>query len=131
MGWSFLMSEDKSNIDVPNILGQEKSMEVLMPIELIEQIFDSSRRIGFETSQERIQREHKEDYNSEIIKRVMDVNFTDKQRVILNSLFFQGKTMAQTAIDLGVTLSTIQKVKHDILKKIRKKVKYEFKYLED
>lgn len=126
-----MIEPDKSNIDVPNILGQEKSMEVLMPIELIEQIFDSSRRIGFETPQERVQREHKEDYNSEIIKRVMDVNFTDKQRVILNSLFFQGKTMAQTALDLGVTLSTIQKVKHDILKKIRKKVKYEFKYLEE
>lgn len=125
------MIEDKNNIDVPNILGQERSMEVLMPIELIEQIFDSSRRIGFETLQERTQREQKEDYNSEVIKQVMGVNFTDKQRVILESLFFKGKTMAQTAIDLGVTLSTIQKVKHDILKKIRKKVKYEFKYLED
>lgn len=121
--------EDK--IDVPNILGQEKSMEVLMPIELIEQIFDSSRRIGYETSQERVHREQKEDYNTDIIKKVMEVKFTDKQRVILESLFFKNKTMAQTAADLGVTLSTIQKVKSDILKKIRKKIKYEFKYIED
>ena len=102
-----------------------------MPIELIEQIFDSSRRIGYETPQERVHREQREDYNIEIMKSVMAVKFTDKQRVILNSIFFQGKTMAQTAIDLGVTLSTIQKVKHDILKKIRKRVKYEFNYSEE
>lgn len=102
-----------------------------MPIELIEQIFDSSKRIGYETPQERELRESREDYNEAIVKRILQLNFTDKQRMVMNYLFFKGWTMAQTAKEMGVAIGTIQKIKKDLLKKARKRVEYDFKVNEE
>lgn len=117
--------------EMSNLTGQEKVMEVLMPIELIEQLFDGSRRIGYETTEERELRERREDYNQEIVKKIMQLNFTEKQRMVMDFLFFKGWTMAQTAREMGVAIGTIQKIKKALLKKASKRIQYEFKINEE
>lgn len=112
--------------NIPYINGQEKIMEVLMPIELIEQIFDSSKRLGYETPEEQELREKREDYNKDIYDKIASVNFTEKQRIVLNYIYFKGFTLAQTAKELGVSITAVQNSKNGALKKARKRIRYHF-----
>ena len=102
------------------------SEEILMPMELIEQIFDSSKRIGYETPEEREYREQKEDYNKKIIDKLKTLNFTDKQRFVMDRLFYKNMTMVQIAAEMGISYQGVEHIKKAIFKKIRKNIDYDF-----
>lgn len=99
-----------------------------MPLELIEQIFDSSKRFGFETEEEAEYREQKEQYNKEVIKQVKKIRFTKKQSKILRMIFVEGKSLTEIAKMLKKTPQGILRIKKEAIAKVKKRVKYLFKY---
>lgn len=103
-----------------------KSKEILMPSELIEQIFDNSRSIWKETEEERDTRLKKETYNSTILDMIFQLKFTEKQKTTLNLLFLKGYTLKEVGEVLGVSPQDIMNTKKLIIKKIRKNIKYDF-----
>jgi RNA polymerase sigma factor (sigma-70 family) len=122
---------NKNLINLEKIDSKHLSSEVLMPIELIEQIFDVSKKLGYETQEERDYREQKEDYNNKLIQKIMDVNFTEKQRYVMTAIFFRNLTLGQIAKEMGVALGTVQVIKRQMLTKIRKRIKYNFNYVDE
>lgn len=110
---------------------QSKSKEIPIPFEVLEQIFDESGGMWYETEEEREYREQKEDYNKSIISQIKKINFTDRQKQIFLLMYKEGLSLTETARKLGEPITTIQTVKNDIIKKIKREIRYEFKYQEE
>lgn len=98
-----------------------------MPMELLDHIFDRKKVLNYESAEEKEIREQKEDYNADILALIEVLPFTERQRQVFNLMYKDGKTMTDTAKILGIGITTVQKIKEAIFKKIKKKVFYDFK----
>lgn len=117
------------------VLRQSKFKEISMGSDSIDQIFDSSHKIGFETEEEREYREKKEDYNKEIFdsirkyvfgKNYVSLNFTDRQKEIFKLMFEDGLTLTEVSRRLNVSPVSIHNTKGILIKKIKSKITYNF-----
>lgn len=120
---------NKSSLGNPML--QSRMNEIPMPQELMEHIFDSSTRIGYETEEEAEYRLRKEEYNRSIMKKIRKLDFTDRQREIFDLMYRQGLSMTETARLLGVIPTTIQEIKEAIFRKIKKGIEYDFSETEE
>lgn len=116
-------------------LKQSKFKEISMGSDSIDQLFDSSHKIGFETEEERIYREKKEDYNVIVIdlikkyvfgKNYMSLNFTERQQEIFKLMFQDGLTLTEVSRKLKVSVVGIHKIKEILIEKIKAKISYDF-----
>lgn len=125
----------KIKITLGNSSLQQRIKEIPMPHELLEQLYDDSRRLGYETEEEVEYRDKKEVYNLSLLKKIKRMKrkdplrsyFTDKQIVIFNYLFIDGLTLAEAAKKLSISIGTVMDIKKAIIKKVKKNIKYEFK----
>lgn len=104
-----------------------KGKEILMPSELIEQIFDSHRLPWYSSDEEVELRERKEEYNKILLTKIFSLKFTAKQRTVLDLLFLKCMTLAEVGSILDVTPQDIMNTKNLIIKKIKKNIRYSFK----
>lgn len=136
-GWSFLfgaiMKNDlnlrikKNRVSKTNSKLQSKAREVNMPMELLDHIFDRKKVLNYESAEEKEVREQKEDYNADILATIESLPFTERQRQVFVLMYKDGKTMTDTAKILGIGITTVQKIKEAIFKKIKKRIIYDFK----
>lgn len=126
-----MKNKKKKKISIGNSLLQSKIQEIPMPQELMEQMFDASKRIGFETEEETDYRKQKEQYNKSMLKLIKKVKLTDRQREIMELLYTQGMTLTSAAERLGVKIGTIQEIRDAAIVKIKAKIRYNFSYSED
>jgi len=117
----------KNKISKTNSKLQSRAREVNMPMELLDHIFDRKKVLNYESAEEKEIREQKEDYNADILALIEVLPFTERQRQVFNLMYKDGKTMTDTAKILGIGITTVQKIKEAIFKKIKKKVFYDFK----
>ena len=95
-----------------------------MPQELLDKLFCS--KIDEESNEDLITR--KQNYNNEIMKKIKNIKFTEKQVMILDYLFNKDMTLTDIAKLLNVRIQTVSKIKDEAIAKIRKKIVYNFKY---
>ena len=126
-----MKNKKKKKISLGNSLLQSKIQEIPMPQELMEQMFDASKRIGFETEEETDYRKQKERYNKIMLKAIKKVKLTDRQREIIELLYTQGMTLTGAAEHLGVKIGTVQEIRDAAIAKIKAKLIYSFSYSED
>lgn len=121
-------------------LRQTKFKEISMGSDLIDEIFDSSKKMGFETEDERVYREQKEDYNRTVVEQIRKVvsgssfgnlNFTDRQKEVFEYMFQKGLSATETGNRLGIKCESVNTIKKLIVKKVQKKIKYEFTFKEN
>lgn len=117
----------KNKVSKTNSKLQHKSREINMPLELIDHIFDRKKVLAYESPEEKQIREQKEDYNALILKQISELPFTERQKQVFQLMYKEGKTMTATAKELGLGITTIQKIKEAIFKKIKKRIIYDFK----
>lgn len=129
----------KKRRTIKNSISTAKFKEITMPSEIMEQIFDETAKMGYETEEETEYSDNKKIYNSEIyisIKRAMSEKrygkqlFTDRQREIFELMYIKGLTQKETADYLGLNTSTIRTTRINIFKKIKNKISYDFTYTE-
>lgn len=125
------MTKKSKKISMGNSMLQSKIQEIPMPQELMEQIFDASKKIGYETEEEAEFRNKKEAYNKQVLKQIRKVSLTDRQRQIMDLLYSDGYTLTSAAEHLGVKIGTVQEIRDAAIKKIKAKIKYDFKYPEN
>lgn len=111
---------------VEKSIKQSKFKEISMGSDSIDQLFDSSKRIGFETNQERDYREQKEDYNKQVMKLIKKLNFTDRQREIFELMYSKGLTLTETSKKLGIRIESVNTTRKLFMNKIQKRIKYNF-----
>lgn len=126
-----MKNKKKKKVSLGNSLLQSKIQEIPMPQELMEQMFDASKRIGFETEEETDYRKQKEQYNKVMLKLIKKVKLTDRQRQIMELLYTHGMTLTSAAEHLGVKIGTIQEIRDAAIVKIKAKLRYNFSYSED
>jgi RNA polymerase sigma factor (sigma-70 family) len=124
------MVKKNKKISIGNSILQSKIQEIPMPQELMEQIFDASKKIGYETEEEAQLRNEKEIYNKSILRQIKKIALTARQREIMSLLYSEGLTLTSAADRLGVKIGTIQEIRDAAIKKIKAKIKYDFKYRE-
>lgn len=116
-------------------LKQSKFKEISMGSDSIDQLFDSSHKIGFETEDEREYREKKEDYNEELIEKIKKYifekkfnfsNFTERQQEIFKLMFQDGLSQLEIARKLNIKRRSVGNVKEVLIKKIKSKISYNF-----
>jgi RNA polymerase sigma factor (sigma-70 family) len=112
-------------------LRQSKFKEISMGSDSIDELFDSSKRIGYETEDERDYREQKEDYNKTIMKLIKKLNFTDRQREIFNLMYVKNLTLTETAKKLNIKIESVNTTRKLFIKKIKNKIHYDFNYNEE
>lgn len=117
----------KNRVSKANSKMQHKTREINMPLELIDHIFDKKKGLGYESHEEKVLREQKEDYNNDVLDKIGELPFTERQRQVFNLMYKDGKTMTDTAKILGLGITTVQKIKEAIFKKIKKRIVYDFK----
>ena len=104
-----------------------KSIEVLMPQELLDKLF--STELYDKTDSDNIElTERKTRYNKEVMKRIKNLKFTNRQILILNYLYGMGYTLTETAQALGVKVQTIENTKNRVFDRIKRKITYNFTY---
>jgi DNA-directed RNA polymerase specialized sigma subunit len=108
-----------------------KIKEINVPFDIMDTMFGDQTPIGHETPEERQIREQKEDYNAEIMNKINLLAFTDRQREVFNLMYKEGKSMTDTAKILNLGITTIQKIKEAIFRKIKKRVRYDFRAVID
>ncbi len=111
-------------------LKQSKFKEIPMQADLIDEIFDSSKRMGFETEEERELREQKEDYNEILMKLIKKVPLTDRQKEIFTLMYVDGLKLTEVSRRLNVSPQRIDNAKNAIFQKIKEKIRYDFKFVE-
>lgn len=110
-----------------NRVNNPKSMEVLMPQELIDKLFaDEHNDYDYAENEESIDR--KQRYNKDIIKKIKNIRFTERQVTILNYLYGMGYTLTEAAKELSVRVQTIERIRNEAIAKIKKKIVYNFRY---
>ncbi len=124
------MTKKNKKISIGNSILQSKIQEIPMPQELMEQIFDASKKIGYETEEEAQLRNEKEIYNKSVLRQIRKVPLTPRQKEIMQLLYSEGLTLTSAAERLGVKIGTIQEIRDAAIKKIKAKIKYDFKYHE-
>ena len=105
---------------------QAKIREMPMPLEVMDSLFDITKTIGYETTEEKVIREQKEAYDQTIIDRIAKLPLTGRQREVFELMYKKGETMTNTAKILGLGITTIQKIKEGLFKKIKKNIAYNF-----
>ncbi len=120
---------------------QYDMLEILMPDELIEKIFDETTAIYYESEEEKEYKGRKEEYNRKILGKIKKLVFrkkkgilplfTSKQQKIFKLMFIDGLTLTEIARKLDQPISTINEVKKTLLRNIKKYFKYEFNYNEE
>ncbi len=114
---------------------QSKMKEIPIPYQLMEQVFDESGGLWYESEEEKINREKKEDYNAKIFeqieKLVYSSNFgndfcTDIQKGIFKLMFKEGLTLTEAAKALNKPLTTIHYARDIMFKNIKEKIPYAF-----
>lgn len=121
----------KKKVSLGNSILQSKIQEIPMPQELMEQMFDASKRIGYETEEESDYRKQKEQYNKALIRQIKKVKLTDRQRQIMSLIYINGMTLTMAAAHLGVKIGTVQEIRDAAIKKIKDKITYEFSYVDE
>ncbi len=125
---------EKSKITIGS--DQSKIREIPIPYQLMEQVFDESGGLWYESEAERETREKKEDYNKEIFLQIEKLVFSSNygnnfcseiQRKIFKLMFKEGLTLTETAKELKKPLPSIQRARNSMFKKIYEKISYSFK----
>ncbi len=110
---------------------QSRAIEISMPQELMEQLFDSSQKLGYESPEETKYREKKDEYNKTVLRLIKTkIKYTEKQEMVLKLMFIDGLTLTETAKHLDIAIGTVQEIRDAIIKKIKKKISYNFIYEE-
>ena len=109
---------------------QAKMHEISMPQEHMERLFDSSKKLGYESEEEKDIRLQKEAYNSQILRQIKKVALTPRQDQVMELMYKEGLTLSETARYLGVKPQSIRLVKNSAIKKIKKHINYDFIYEE-
>ena len=125
----------KVKITLGNSLLHQRIKEIPMPHELLEQLYDDSRRLGYETEEEVEYRDRKVIYNKGLLRKIKRlrscsynrISFTEKQANVFNLLFIDGLTIAAAAKILNVNVNAVQDVKKIIVRKIKQIIEYDFK----
>lgn len=121
----------RKKVSLGNSILQSKIQEIPMPQELMEQLFDSSQRIGYESNEEFDLRNQKESYNKQVLRQIRKVKLTDRQRQVINLIYVDGLSLTATAEHLGVKIGTAQEIRDAALKNIRAKIKYNFQFCDE
>lgn len=109
-----------------NPMQEADKNETYMPQGLMEQVFDCSRRLGYESEEEAKIREQKEEYNKSVIEKIKTVRLTKRQKLVLELLYVRGLGLSEAGKELGVTPQAIFKVKKTAIETIKKHVSYDF-----
>lgn len=101
-------------------------MEILVDPKIIEQLDDENSSMWAETEEEKEIKEKKEEYNKLILEQIAKVKFTEKQALVMKHVYEDGLTYKKIAENMGVSIHTIQEIREQAIRKIRKNIKYHF-----
>lgn len=138
------LKNSKKRRTVKNVLQESRNKEIPMPSELMEQLFDETTKIGYESEEELEYKNSKKEYNSEIYKKIKKVifgkrsrykdspygalAFTERQKEVFELMYIKGFTLSQVATYLNITSGGVGKIRSQIFEKIKKLVAYEFRF---
>lgn len=136
-------SNKKTRRTIKDKIQAARIKELPMPSELMEQLFDETTKIGYETEEEAEYRTKKNEYNSDIFRKIKKIilkresrhsdsprgmlDFTEHQKKVFELMYIKDLTLSQVSAILGITSSNVRKTRQRIFGKIKKLVQYDFK----
>lgn len=114
-----------------NLKLQSKILEINLPQNIME-LFDETRKMGYQTEEEAEYWNKKSEYNAQILKNITEVfenKFSKREKEVFSLMFKEGLTLTQTAAKLGIKPQSILKMKSRFIAKIKRKITYDFTFL--